>query len=90
MGMNTNPYGEPLVHAGDASMRAPLMVTDRGPDPRTIVAETLKKVGEWDHIDYSNILSDVLLMKPTDPECALCGEPDCEPGCPLMRWRGQA
>lgn len=82
---DTTPYGEPLPRAVPD-----IRVADRGPDPRRIVAETLKKVGEWDHIDYSDILADVLMMKPTDAACALCNEEECEPGCPLMRWRGQA
>jgi hypothetical protein len=82
---DTNPYGEPLPYT-DPVVR----VADRGPDPRALVAETLRKVGEWDHIDYSQIIADVALMKPTDPRCALCNEDECEPGCPMMRWRGQA
>jgi hypothetical protein len=81
---DTSPYGDAVP------TYQPLRVADRGPDPRRLVAETLKKVSEWDHIDYSDIVADVLLMKPTDPDCALCGEPECEPGCPLMRWRGQS
>lgn len=83
--MSYQPYGEPLPDAERV-----IRHVDRGPDPRRIVAETLKKVGEWDHIDYSQIIADVALMKSDDDECALCGEPDCEAGCPMMRWRGQA
>lgn len=83
--MSHQPYGEELPHPERV-----IRHVDRGPDPRRIVAETLKKVADWDHIDYSQIIADVLLMKPTDTECALCGEPDCETDCPMTRWRGQA
>jgi hypothetical protein len=85
-----NPYGEPLPSAYLPGSGHTVRVADRGPDPRRIVAETLALVGQWDHIDYSQIIADVALMRPDDTECALCGEPDCETGCPMTRWRGQA
>lgn len=82
--MQRDPYGLPVV-------QPPYGVdNDRGPDPRRIIAETLKLVGQWDHIDYSDIIDDVLAMNPAADECGLCNEADCEPGCPLTRWRGQA
>ena len=80
-----NPYGEALPSAPRV-----IRVADRGPDPRRIVAETLAMCGSWDHIDYSDIIEDVLGMRADDTLCAMCNAEDCEPGCPMTRWRGQA
>lgn len=62
---------------------------DRGPDPRRIVAETLKIVSGWGEPRYHDIAEDVLLMSADADCCALCNEVECDLGCPMTRWRGQ-
>lgn len=79
-----NPYGEPLP-------TTPVVRDiDRGPDPRRIVADTLMMVGLWERVDYSRIAEDVVGMHPDADSCAFCNEIECDLGCPLTRWRGQA
>lgn len=80
-----NPYGEPLP-SGTPVLRD----KDRGPDPRPHVINTLKMVGSWEHIDFSEIVEDIRLMRPEDKTCACCGYEECEAVCPMLRWRGQA
>jgi hypothetical protein len=80
-----NPYGERLPTAPPV-----VRTVDRGPDPRRIVAETLAMVGQWDHIDYSQIIADVALMRADDDSCGFCNEIECDTGCPMARWRGQS
>lgn len=86
-----NPYGEPLPSAYPLPGSGhTVRVNDRGPDPRRLVAETLALVSRWDHLDYSDIIEDVLTMSADATTCALCNDDECEPGCPMTRWRGQA
>lgn len=92
-----NPYGEPLpgAHIGPpqptvTTVERVVRVTDRGEDPRAHIAATLRVVSTWHECDYRLIADEVELMKADDPECALCGYEECENGCPMMRWRGQA
>lgn len=81
-----NPYGEPLPTADLMPV-----VLDRGPDPRSWVAGTLRVLGSWeDTPSYTLIADDVEQMHPDDPECALCGYIECQNNCPMMRWRGQS
>lgn len=88
---DTNPYGEPLpAWDGIATEVRPVRVTDRGHDPRPAIAATLRIVSSWHECDYRLIADEIELMQPDDPECACCGYAECENGCPLMRWRGQA
>lgn len=96
-----NPYGEPLPNAGHIGPPQPTLtgvvapervvhVTSPGVDPRPLVAASLRIVSAWHECDYRLIADEVELMQPTDPECAFCGYEECETGCPMMRWRGQA
>lgn len=86
-----NPYGEPLLGAPHIDLPERVVhVTSPGYDPRQTVANTLRLVSQWGDVSYRQIADDVEQMQPTDIECGFCAEEECEPGCPMMRWRGQA
>lgn len=87
-----NPYGEALPGSRlyDPDVIVPVRVTDRGIDPRPVVAASLRILSTWHECDYRLIADEVELMHPDDKTCAFCGYDECETGCPMMRWRGQA
>jgi hypothetical protein len=87
-----NPYGEPIpaVNVGYPASTPLGRVRDRGADPRPVVVAALRLINRWEGLELGPIADDVDLMQPDDPICALCGYEDCETGCPMQRWRGQA